>query len=145
MTFQCFIGLNIRQNITHKYPGQDVNQSIHTCKGSFSYFILLCVTKYIDKEGGYKILPKKLFWTKILDKKFRFVTTLNFGNSLKKTAPLTLNLIPPPFIYRHYLTARYYCVATLEVSYVFYHSTAQMTDSFNYIQNTSFVPSALMT
>ena len=93
------------------------------------------VTKFYQRScSGQK------FWTK-----FRFITTLNFGNSLKKTAPLTLNLILPPFIYRHYLTARSYRVATLEVSYLFYHSTAQMTDSFNYIQNTSFVPSALMT
>ena len=62
----CLIGLNSRQNITHKYPGQDVNHSIHTCKGSLSYFILLFVPKYIDK-GVTKFYQLKEV---VLDKNF---------------------------------------------------------------------------
>ena len=104
MTFQCFIGLNIRQNITHKYPGQDVNHSIHTCKGSFSYFILLCVTKYIDKEGSYKILPKKLFWTKILDK-ISFHNYFKFWQLSQKDSPLNIK----PDTTAIYISSLSYC------------------------------------
>ena len=46
ITFQkSFIDLKSTQNITLKYLGMYVKQSLYTCKCSFSYFSLLYATK----------------------------------------------------------------------------------------------------
>ena len=42
---KIFIDLKISQNITHAFPGLDVNPSILICKSSFSFFTLLFIAK----------------------------------------------------------------------------------------------------
>ena len=46
ITFQkSFINFKSTQNITLKCLGLDVKHSLHTCKCSFGYFLLLYATK----------------------------------------------------------------------------------------------------